>query len=284
MTADARPEREHSLRHFVVLMGAGIVTLASAAPGLTQDPAAVNPKTVHVTLENERVRVLEAVLQPGEKEQLHSHPDCIIRVVRGGKVRTHGAEGTTTDTDLVAGATIYRPAVTHWTENVGTTPVELVIVELKTPAPAKAPHGRLDDPFLQNLVGDWTIERKIRGQVVENTLHVEWVLHHQFVQLHMRDTKQPPEYEALVLVGFDPSTSRYVAQWCDDFGGQYSAIGYGKRQGDSVELTFTYADGPFHNTFTWHPATASWTFLMEAEKKDGTRTVFAEDTARRRER
>jgi ketosteroid isomerase-like protein len=148
-------------------------------------------------------------------------------------------------------------------------------------AVGKGAHGRLDDPFLDNLVGDWRITRRIRGTEAQNTLHVEWVLQHQFVELRMRDVKQPPEYEAQVLVGYDPSTARYVAHWCDDFGGQYSNQGYGKRTGDAIEFTFVYPDGPFHNTFRWDPAQQTWTFLMENEK-DGHRTLFAEDTAHRR--
>jgi len=74
--------------------------------------------------------------------------------------------------------------------------------------------GPLEDQFLQNLVGDWSIARKIRGTVVANTLEAEWVLQHQFVRLHMKDVAEPSEYEALVLIGYDASTERYVSHWC----------------------------------------------------------------------
>ena len=59
-----------------------LVALSAQAPA--QDPAVVNAKTIRVKLENERVRVLEAVLQPGDKEQLHSHPASVYYVVEGG--------------------------------------------------------------------------------------------------------------------------------------------------------------------------------------------------------
>jgi hypothetical protein len=107
------------------------------------------------------------------------------------------------------------------------------------------------------------------------------VLNHQFVQLHMKDLADPPEYEALVLVGYDASAGVYVAYWCDSLGAQYASVGHGKRSGDSIDFVFAYADGPFHNTFTWTPATATWTFRMEAENKDGSRRFFAEDSVRR---
>jgi len=147
---------------------------------------------------------------------------------------------------------------------------------------ATSRRGPLQDQFLQNLVGDWTVSRKIRGTVATNTLQAEWALQHQFVRLHMEDVARPPEYEALVLIGYDASTDRYVAHWCDSFGAQYAGVGYGRRAGNSIDFVFNYADGPFHNTFSWDPATTTWTFLMQAENKDGTRRFFAEDTVRRK--
>jgi len=107
------------------------------------------------------------------------------------------------------------------------------------------------DPFIENLVGDWIVNRQIRGKVVQNTLQAEWVLNHQFLQLHMKDVADPPAYEALVLIGYSRSDKRYVAHWCDTFGGGASATGYGRRDGDSIEFVFEYPDGPFFNTFSW---------------------------------
>ena len=43
----------------------GILLLGSAASLHAQDAAVVNPKTIHVTLDNPRVRVFEATLKPG---------------------------------------------------------------------------------------------------------------------------------------------------------------------------------------------------------------------------
>lgn len=136
--------------------------------------------------------------------------------------------------------------------------------------------------FLDNLVGDWQISRKIRGTVVGNTLQAAWVLQHRFVQLHMRDVKEPSEYEALVLIGYEEKSDRYVAYWCDSFGPDYAAAGIGRRKGNAVEFTFNYADGPFYNTFSWDPVASRWTFLMESQQKDGSRVVFAEDSVRRK--
>jgi mannose-6-phosphate isomerase-like protein (cupin superfamily) len=95
------------------------------------DPAVVNPHTVNVTLENEHVRVFEAVLKPGEKEALHSHPRTVVYVIEGGRMRNHPERGTATESELTAGQTMYREPLTHWAENIGTTTMRLVVVELK---------------------------------------------------------------------------------------------------------------------------------------------------------
>ena len=91
----------------------------------------MNPTTVHVTLDNPSVRVLESVLNPGQKEHVHSHPACVVYVISGGKVRSHMADGKTVDSELVTGATLYREPITHWTENIGTSPIHVILTELK---------------------------------------------------------------------------------------------------------------------------------------------------------
>lgn len=116
----------------VTIAACGLLLVgADAAPA--QDPLVVNAKTIRSRLENDRVRVLEAVLQPGEKEQMHSHPAYVIYVIAGGKIRNHAADGTVTEGTMESGAVIYREPLTHWAENIGTTEVHLVLVELKSP-------------------------------------------------------------------------------------------------------------------------------------------------------
>ena len=110
-----------------------ILGLGSGA-ARAQDAAVVNAKTIKVNLENDHVRVLEAELQPGDKEQMHSHPASVIYVIAGGAIRNHAADGKTTETTLATGSVLYRDPLTHWAENIGTTPIHLIVVELK-PAP-----------------------------------------------------------------------------------------------------------------------------------------------------
>ena len=147
--------------------------------------------------------------------------------------------------------------------------------------PPDGPKRIFKDAFIENLTGDWKLTRKIRGKEVANTVKAKWVLNHQFLQLHMKDPAHPPGYEAIVLIGYAHAEKKYVAHWCDTYGGKFSAVGHGKRSGDSIEFEFQYPDGPFYNTFTWNAKAKGWTFRMESQKKDGKRALFAEDTLRR---
>jgi quercetin dioxygenase-like cupin family protein len=115
------------------IVAGGLLAVAGARVAPAQDPAVVNAKFVQVKVDNSRVRVLESVLQPGDKEQLHSHPAYIVYVVAGGKQRNHTADGKVTESELKTGDVLYREPLTHWTENIGTTPIHVILVELKNP-------------------------------------------------------------------------------------------------------------------------------------------------------
>ncbi len=113
-----------------VLLVTGLVR-GDASVTRVQDPLIVNAKTIALKLENSRVRVLEATLKPGDKEQTHSHPAYVIYVIAGGKFRNHAQDGTVTDGEFKTGDVIYREPVTHWAENIGDTTIRLELVELK---------------------------------------------------------------------------------------------------------------------------------------------------------
>jgi quercetin dioxygenase-like cupin family protein len=113
------------------IVTSGLLALVASGASFAQDAAVANPATVQVKLDNASVRVLETRLNPGQKENLHSHPACVIYVVSGGKVRSHLADGKSLESELTTGATIYRDPVTHWTENIGTSQIHLIITELK---------------------------------------------------------------------------------------------------------------------------------------------------------
>jgi len=109
------------------------------APAHAQDPAVVNSKTIRVRFENDRVRVLEAVLPAGVKEQVHSHPANIVYVLAGGRYRNYAADGKATEGTLKTGDVLYRDPLTHAAENIGDKPLHMIIVELKGQAGSSTP-------------------------------------------------------------------------------------------------------------------------------------------------
>lgn len=114
----------------LVLLVTGFVR-GDAGVRPTQDPLVVNSQSIKLKLENSRVRVLEATLEPGVKEKLHSHPAYLIYVIAGGKVRNHNTDGTVSEAEFHRGDVIYREPLTHWAENIGSTTIRLELVELK---------------------------------------------------------------------------------------------------------------------------------------------------------
>ena len=106
-----------------------------------QDPAVVNSKTIKVKFENDRVRVLEATLPPGAKEQVHSHPAYVIYVLEGGRYRNYASDGKITEGELKSGEVLFREPLTHAAENIGDKPLHMILVELKGESAAgKSPH------------------------------------------------------------------------------------------------------------------------------------------------
>ena len=116
---------------FIISLIATFTLIVWTGFASAQDPAVVQSSTVKVKFENEKVRVLEAQLPPGVKEKVHSHPAYVIYVMAGGKVRNYTADGKTTETELKTGDVLYREPLTHAAENIGTTTMHFILVELK---------------------------------------------------------------------------------------------------------------------------------------------------------
>jgi len=113
------------------LAASGTVLSAGASVAQSMDAAVVNAKMEHVRLENSQVRAIEGVLQPGDKAQMHSHPGFVVYIISGGKIRNNFADGKVVEAELKTGDVLYREPQTHWVENIGTTTIHFLVVELK---------------------------------------------------------------------------------------------------------------------------------------------------------
>lgn len=105
--------------------------LFAAMPVLAQDPVKVAPDAFKERLNNAHVRVLGYSSKPGQKEAMHSHPAVLIYVIQGGKLKTTTPDGTSKEIEYKAGDVMWRDAITHSGENIGTTEMKSLLVEVK---------------------------------------------------------------------------------------------------------------------------------------------------------
>ncbi len=109
---------------------------AALAPAArAQDAVAADPKHYSVEFENDQVRVLRVVYGPGEKSALHEHPESVAVYLTDGHIRITLPDGRTGEPQVKAGQAMWHRAGRHAIENLGSTPFELVLTELKQPAP-----------------------------------------------------------------------------------------------------------------------------------------------------
>jgi quercetin dioxygenase-like cupin family protein len=75
------------------------------------------------------VRVIRATFKKGDKIPMHSHPDIVVYVVKGGKVKFTNSDGKVSESDNKAGDAFFRPAVSHSHEHIEDS--EAIVIELK---------------------------------------------------------------------------------------------------------------------------------------------------------
>jgi hypothetical protein len=116
------------MRH-LFLLGAALCLMTATA--FAQDPVKVDPKHYQVLFENDRVRVLKIHYGPHEKSVMHWHPDSVVTFLADEHAKFTFPDGTSQETSAKAGTTLWTPAATHLPENLGGTPLDGVLVELK---------------------------------------------------------------------------------------------------------------------------------------------------------
>lgn len=119
-----------------ILAAAGGLALGIAGTAAVTTQAAPAPlkSSSRVLLENDLVRVKEAVFAPGDiKPGMHTHDLAHVGVpLDDGRLTFTYADGTTETLDLKRGTAGFRAAnVTHEAVNRGKTPVRVIEVEIK---------------------------------------------------------------------------------------------------------------------------------------------------------
>ena len=88
-----------------------------------------------VLVDNDKIKMMELEFAPGDVEPWHHHPNYITYILSEGQLEIT-VKGKQPEVDNVKpGGFMYSPAETHMVKNTGTTPVKLLIIELK---PAQA--------------------------------------------------------------------------------------------------------------------------------------------------
>ena len=149
-------------------------------------------------------------------------------------------------------------------------------------SPAAHSAASRDETFLDAFQGSWVMAGTLGGKPVRYRADGQRVLHGGFIELHMIDMGSPSQYEADVFIGFDPKAHDYIAHWLDRFGAAGArVVAQGKRIGDQLVINFPYADGLLRDTFTWRPASGSWSLLLESQAANGSWSTFASYTLTR---
>jgi len=98
---------------------------------MADDAARVAPHVYRVLFENDRVRLLEVRMKPGEESALHSHPDYLIYALEGGTVELSDASGQSAQVTIEPGEKLWRDAEVHSARNVGSTEMAALFFEVK---------------------------------------------------------------------------------------------------------------------------------------------------------
>jgi beta-alanine degradation protein BauB len=105
---------------------------------LAQDPVKVDATHYKVVVDNPSVRVLKIDYPAGDKSPMHQHPDAIVVPLAATKVKFTLPDGKSQERELANEAAEYMPGGLHSPANVGTGPVDALLIEFKAASPGTA--------------------------------------------------------------------------------------------------------------------------------------------------
>ncbi len=116
---------------FGIIIGVAASTIATRASQAPPDAVTVSPDLYRTRLENDRVRVLEYALKPGRTEPLHSHQTFVVHFLSDGRIRSTPLGGQSAEQTVKQGDTAWREPMAHRIDNIGTTELRALIVDVK---------------------------------------------------------------------------------------------------------------------------------------------------------
>ena len=110
---------------------AGILVLYTISAS-AQDWAKVDPKMNVILMDTTLLRGTVAVIEPGEKSNIHTHPASFFYALTDCKLKVYYTDGKTENVEVKAGEYGYGdPERQHQTENIGDKTAKFLLVELK---------------------------------------------------------------------------------------------------------------------------------------------------------
>ena len=96
------------------------------------DPVLVSPDRFKIIVENDHVRVIEYVLEPGQRDDWHTDPPKVSYVLEPATLRITTEDGSSFLTEETTGEASWMGTLgRHYAENVGQTKVRILLVEVK---------------------------------------------------------------------------------------------------------------------------------------------------------
>lgn len=98
-----------------------------------RDPINVEAAFLKLHKDTLGIKLYEVTLNPGDSVGIHNHPDHIIYVAQGGKLRLYSSDGKFQESELPTGAAMIIPYQTHYGKNIGNTAVKLLVADIYRP-------------------------------------------------------------------------------------------------------------------------------------------------------
>lgn len=129
----ARVRAGRFARRSLLALAVPAALLATGVAGAQAVPHSLvaSPDIYKVLAENEQYRVIEVTWQPGQRDEVHSHPASAVYYLMDCTLRGYDGKGKLLGERAVkAGAAIVQaPIAAHMLENAGPQPCKLIMFE-----------------------------------------------------------------------------------------------------------------------------------------------------------
>ena len=94
------------------------------------EPLTAGSKYAKLLQDTLGIKMYEFTVKPGDSVALHKHPDHLVYVLQGGKVRISFNGGPGQEMEFKPGMGFISPALTDAGKNIGKTTLKLVVADI----------------------------------------------------------------------------------------------------------------------------------------------------------